>query len=69
MQPLGRDVELDSRATVVRNGERGFETEEGLILHSDFVGSFDHDLAGNRRISVNDSLVPEDVSFGMDRGG
>ena len=67
VQPLRGDVELDAATTVVGQGERGLETEEGLVLHPDLVRALDHDRPRRPDITSHDALVPKDVAIGMDR--
>ena len=68
VQPLRRDEQLDAVPVAVGQRERGFEAEEGLVLHADLVGALDHDVADDALVSALDALVAEDVAVGMDRG-
>ena len=66
VQPLRRDVELHPGAVVIGHGEAGFGSEEGLILHSDFVEPLDDDRADRVGIAVPDADVAEEIAVGVD---
>jgi hypothetical protein len=71
MQPLRRDVQLDP-AVVGRNRQTAFGSHEGLVLHTDFVDTFDgHGVGRQRRVdcTVTDTKVTNKVAIGMDRVG
>jgi hypothetical protein len=67
VQPLSRDDQLDA-SSGQGSSKSGFKSEERLILHPDFVGVLHDNLADDRLVSSNDSLVSEHVSIRMDRG-
>ncbi len=63
VQPLGRDVEVDS-AVLGRHGESGLRTEEGLVLHAEGVLALDDEvglLGGLFDVSAHDRLPVHDV--------
>jgi hypothetical protein len=65
MEPLGRDQEFDA-AIGKRSGQARFRSEERLILHAEFVGALDLELAGDVDVTVTDHEVADDVAFRMD---
>ena len=69
VQPLSRDVQLDPRRPRVGNREGGLESEEGLVLHTDFVGSLDLDRTDDRLVAGDDALMAVHVAIGMDWRG
>ena len=68
VEPLGRDVQLDSVTTAIRHRQCRLETEKGLILHSDLVRALDLDLTDDCLVTRENPLVAEHVPEGMDRG-
>ena len=68
VEPLRRDVELDTAAIVIGNRETGLGPEEGLVLHPDLVRPLDDHRAGCVGITVSDAHVTEQIAVGVDRG-
>ncbi len=67
VQPLRGDVQLDTAAARIGDGERRFETEERLVLHADLVRALDDDVAGRRGVAAHDALMSDQVAVGVDR--
>jgi hypothetical protein len=66
-QPLRRDVEINSSAAILWDRKPALGSKESLVLHADFVGSFDGDLTTDRLVAVADDEVAEHVAVGVDR--
>ena len=67
VEPLRGDEQLDTTATRVGQGQRGFQTQEGLVLHARFVDALDDDLTHQRLVSGDDPLMADHVACRMDR--
>ena len=66
MKPLCRDEQLDTAPVVVRQCECRLQAEECLILHPDFVGSFDDDVPGESLITAHDPLSSNHIAVRVD---
>ena len=65
VQPLRRDVQVHS-ALAIRDGEPGFGTQKGLVLHADLVlPGYDHVRLHVLGVAVHDVNVAQDVAGGM----
>ena len=60
VQPLGRDVEVDSTFGI-RNREPGFRSERRLVLHADLVLATDHDIGPRHLVAVPDLHVARHI--------
>ena len=61
VQPLGRDVEVDT-AVLGRHRETRLRTEERLVLHADLVVAGHHDVGLGARVALADLEVPDQVA-------
>ena len=65
VQPLCCNVQLDTIATRIGESHCCFETQEGLVLHTDRVVALNRDVARDMWISTNNFLVADEIAVGM----
>ena len=62
MKPLSSDKHLDAVVATIRYCQSGFKTQEGLVLHSHFVNTFDYDFALQVLVTNFDLLTANQVT-------
>ena len=67
MQPLCGDEHLDACAATVRQGERCFKAQKSLVLHADFVDTFDDDLTLKILVASDDLLSANEIAIWVNR--